>query len=288
MTSTDQQPRSAPATLKDLVGEPKDFFDDIWNVFPYQYRVENLPGLLSPGELWDEFACSLIVRPWVSLTYPRGLAVAEQNAAFNTRVVVNNDLVGYPDPDAFRSAYESGASITLDRPELWNPRIASLVGNLGAGFRGDVWSTLVLAPPQASTAGLDTTPTADHSAEHAFVLQLAGRCTWSAGERQAPGSFTADLDAGGLLYLPPGCERSVRIGEDGALLLVISVAETSAERLAEIMGALFLRSAAARAIEGCHHEMTRGEKIAWLRDALSRHLAKQDPQEALKIALRSR
>lgn len=295
-TSTDQRPRPAPADLRDLVGEPSDFFSDIWNAFPYQYQVENVPGLLSTDEVWDELACGLIVRPWVSLTYPPGPAGAAREPAFQTRVVVNNDLVGYPDPGVFRRAYEGGASIVLDRPEMWHPRIASLVDSLAAGFRGDVWSTLVLAPPHASTTGLDAAPAVlprgDDSphppiqpGEHSFILQLAGRCAWSAGAQQEPGSFSSDLDPGGLVYLPPGCERAVRVGAEGALLLVISVAEVSAERLAEILGALFLRGAAARAIQDCHHTMTTSEKIAWLRDALGEHLAEQDPQEALKIAL---
>ncbi|RVX38373.1 hypothetical protein EDD27_0673 [Nonomuraea polychroma] len=282
MTGTDQHPRSAPGTLRDLVGEPSDFFDDVWNTFPYQYQAEDAPGLLTPAELWDEFDCGLIVRPWVSLTYPHGLSAARRDAAFQTRVVVNNDLVGYPVPEEFRRAYEGGASIVVDRPELWSPRIAALVASLAAGFRGDVWSTLVLAPPHAATTELDAAPDGGHS----FVLHLAGHCSWTAGG-QAPGAFSADLAAGGVLYLPPGCERTARIGADGALMLVISVVEIMAGRLAEIMGALFLRGAG-REIEDCHHEMTSSEKIAWVREALCRHLAEEDPQQALAIALRNR
>jgi len=282
MTGTGQQPRSAPGALKDLVGEPGDFFSEIWNTFPYQYQAQDVPGLLTTAELWDELACGLIVRPWVSLTYPRGRSAAERDAAFQTRVVVNNALVGYPVPEEFRRAYEDGASIILDRPELWSPRIAALVASLATGFRGDVWSTLVLAPPHAATAGLDAAPDGGHS----FVLQLAGDCFWTAGG-QEPGAFSAELAADGVLYLPPGCERTARIGSDGALVLAISVAEVTAGRLAEIMGALFMRGTG-REIEDCHHEMTTGEKIARVREALCRHLAEQDPQQALAIALRSR
>jgi hypothetical protein len=282
MTDTDQRPRSVPGTLRDLVGEPGGFFDNIWNTFPYQYQVADAPGLLTPAELWDELACGLIVRPWVSLTYPDRLPAARRDAAFQTRVVVNNDLVGYPVPEEFRRAYEDGASIILDRPELWNPRIAALVASLAAGFRGDVGATLVLAPPHAVTAGLD----AALGGAHSFVLQLAGCCSWTAGG-QTPGAFSADLAAGGVLYLPPDCERTARIGGDGALVLVISVTEITAGRLAEIMGALFLRGAG-REIEDCHHEMASSGKIAWVREALCRHLAEEDPQQALAIALRSR
>lgn len=282
MTGTGQRPRSAPRTLRDLVGEPDDFFADIWNTFPYQYQAQDAPGLLTTAELWDELACGLIVRPWVSLTYPHGRPAAVRDAAFQTRVVVNNALVGYPVPEEFRRAYQDGASIVLDRPELWSPRIAALVASLATGFRGEVWSTLVLAPPYAATAGLDAAPDRDHC----LVLVLAGSCSWTAGGHE-PGAFSADLAAGGVLYLPPGCERTTRVGSDGALVLVISVTEVTAERLAEIMGALFLRGTA-REIEDCHHQMTTSEKIAWVRDALCSHLAEQDPQQALAIALRSR
>lgn len=284
MTSIDQQPRSTPRILRDLVGEPGDFFDNVWNTFPYQYLAEGAPDLLALSELWDEFECGLIVRPWVSLTHPHGLSAAKQDAAFQTRVVVNNDLVGYPVPGEFRRAYEGGASIILDRPELWSPRIAALVSSLEAGFHGDVWSTLVVAPPHAVTTELelDSAPNGGHS----FLLHLAGHCSWTAGG-QAPGAFSVDLAAGGVLYLPPGCERTAHIGEGGALILIISVVEITAGQLAEAMGALFLRGSG-REIEDRHHEMTSSEKIAWVREALCRSLKEENPQQALSIALRNR
>jgi hypothetical protein len=290
VTSTEQHPGAspdpAPRSLRDLVGEPRDFFSHIWNVFPYQYRVQNALGLLSPADIWDELDCGLIVRPYVRLADPSG--AAGQEAAFHTRLVVNNELTGYPDPDAFSRAYRGGATIVLERPELWHARVAGLVGSLAGGFRGEVWSAAVLTPPRGSIAGLVGQP----GREHSFALQLAGRSSWSVGGtsdgQPAPGSFCVELDAGGLVYLPPDCERAVRVGDEGALLLVISVAEVSAERLAETIGVLFLRSPAARSIEDSHHTMTIAEKIAWLRGAIAGNLAEQDPQEALKIALRYR
>lgn len=285
MTETSPAPRTSLG-LPQLVGDTASFNNNIWNTFPYEFRPAALPALSTVDDVWNELSCGLLVRPWVSLTYPHGLLAAERDAAFQTRLVVNNELVGYPNPVEFARAYGQGSSVVMDRPELWHSGIAELLQGISTGIPGEVWSTLTLAPPAASTAGFDV----ELRDDHVFILQLAGRCTWSVqSTSDAAGNLkTFDLEPGGVLYVPPGSVRGGTVGESDALVLIVCIREITAERLAEITSAMFMRTDALKWVAGQHNLMSSNDKISWLREAFGDHLAAQDPQEALQLALRNR
>ncbi|MEH1097773.1 JmjC domain-containing protein [Micromonospora sp. CPCC 205561] len=285
VSSVDTPQRPAVRSLADLVGPPREFLDDVWGVFPRQYRAETAAGLLTSRRIWDELDCGLVVRPFVRLVAAGDPVPYEEFC--HTRNVVNNPLVGYPDAVVVRHRHDGGATVVLDRPERWSTDVADLVAGLASFFRAEVWSTAFLTPPGAA-ADLAADPAA-----HCFVVQLEGATSWSLAstlgdEREAvPGGLAAPtLRPGDVLYLPAGTTGGATAGDNGALHLVVGVREVAARRLAELMLAVFLKGPVAEAAAVDHHTMTLDEKVSWLRGALREHLAGLDLGKVVELARR--
>lgn len=266
--------------LSDLVGELEFFRAETWSVMSAQYESVDMKGLLSSAAIKDQLDCGLLVRPFVRL-FP------DVPSAWVTRVVVNNDLHGYLDPDRIDDLLEGPSALVLEQIELWNDDVAGLTSQLQTDVSFRVRATAVLLPN--TTGSLPLRDLLGAAAEdHLFIVPTEGAISLNAGTKVGstshPYASAPVIGTQNTYYLPPGELVSVAAADETpSTFIVFRMKEPSAEELAELVLALFLAGPAEK-ISGLHHTMTMSEKVSWMRDRLPEYLETLPARSLLELA----
>ncbi|UFQ13954.1 MULTISPECIES: cupin domain-containing protein [Streptomyces] len=267
-----------PVTLADLVGDAESFLTQVWGNRTATYTCEPAKALLSMADVWRELDCGSLVAPYFGVL--RQDATPTSSGVRETRIIQTKPRPGYAKPTAVREAVASGHVFVLSQLEDWNAGIGALVDGLRGECRAQVGTDAYLCA--AGSAGMP----ARADGAHALVVQVDGRTRWVVGE--GADASESVLQAGDVLYVPPGQVRRAAPDGTDTLFLLISLQQPTARDLAELALAQFLKGPAAAEIAGTHHFLSPAEKVAWLGTALRDHLTGHDRGALAEQAVRLR
>ena len=110
---------------------------------------------------------------------------------------------------------EQGAQLVLQDAERQMPELALIcrVVHADLGFRSSATVEISMASNRPHLDAVEF--------RHRFVLQLSGRREWKVPVIEPSGEFV--LQAGDLLYLPPGCECQHRSAGEASVVVIISM-----------------------------------------------------------------
>lgn len=119
------------------------------------------------------------------------------------------------DIDAALRRLEQGAALVLQDAQNQIPALALVCRSVQAelGFRCSM--SIEVTMPSNKPHPIEAVPS------HTFVLQIAGRRDWRTESSALPGDFV--LEAGDLLYLPPGCICQHRSTGDESITAILTV-----------------------------------------------------------------
>lgn len=119
------------------------------------------------------------------------------------------------DIDAALRRLEQGAALVLEDAQNQIPALALVCRSIQAelGFRCSM--AIEVTMPSNKPHPFEAVPS------HIFVLQIAGRRDWRTESSELPDDFV--LEAGDLLYLPPGCVCQHRSTGDESITAILTV-----------------------------------------------------------------